>query len=62
MPVICPAGSKAVSSQASSDVKPTAEDPVTLVFDGHFSHVCNLKVINSDWKNYVTTTSLPPHT
>lgn len=42
-------------------VKPTAEDPVLLVFDGHFTHTRNIDVINIARENHVIIVCLPPH-
>jgi hypothetical protein len=42
-------------------IKPTAEDPVILVLDGHLSHSHNLEVINLGQENRVSIISLPPH-
>lgn len=42
-------------------VKPTEEDPVLLVFDGHFTHTRNIDVINIARKNHVIIVCLPPH-
>jgi hypothetical protein len=43
-------------------VKPTAEDPVILVLDGHFSHVHNFEVVDLYRENHVYIVSLSPHT
>ena len=43
------------------DTKPTKEDPVVLVLDGHYSHTRNLEVITLAWQNHVDTICLPPH-
>lgn len=44
-----------------SHVKPTEEDPVLLVFDGHFTHTRNIDVINIARDNHVVIVCLPPH-
>ncbi len=41
--------------------KPTEQDPVVLVLDGHYSHVRNLGVILEARKNFVSIVCLPPH-
>lgn len=41
--------------------KPTKEDPVLLVLDGHYSHTRNVNLIDMARKNYVTILCLPPH-
>ena len=41
--------------------KPTKEDPVILVLDGHYSHTRNLEVITLAWENRVDIICLPPH-
>jgi len=41
--------------------KPTKEDPVILVLDGHYSHTRNLEVITLARENHVDIISLPPH-
>lgn len=41
--------------------KPSADSPVLLILDGHFSHTRNLEVINIARENHVTIVSLPPH-
>jgi hypothetical protein len=43
-------------------VHPTAEDPVLLIFDGHFTHTRNIELINMARANHVTLVCLPPHT
>lgn len=45
-----------------SHVKPTADDPVLLILDGHLSHTKNLSVIEKARSNFVTILCLPPHT
>jgi hypothetical protein len=42
-------------------VKPSAEDPVLLVLDGHFSHTRNLEVVLLARDSFVTIVCLPPH-
>jgi hypothetical protein len=44
-----------------SFVKPSKEDPVVLVVDGHYSHTRNIDVINLAHKNGVSIVCLPPH-
>lgn len=41
--------------------KPSAEDPVILVLDGHYSHTRNLDVILHARESHVTIVCLPPH-
>jgi len=41
--------------------KPTKEDPVILVMDGHYSHTRNLEVITLAQENHVDIICLPPH-
>ena len=41
--------------------KPSAEDPVVLVLDGHYSHTRNLDVINLARENHIEIICLPPH-
>ena len=41
--------------------KPTKEDPVILVLDGHYSHTRNLEVITLARENHVDIICLPPH-
>lgn len=41
--------------------KPSAEDPVLLILDGHLSHTKNLDVILKARQNHVTIICLPPH-
>jgi len=41
--------------------KPTKEDPVSLVLDGHCSHTRNLEVITLARENHVDIICLPPH-
>ncbi|GBP59179.1 CENP-B homolog protein 2 [Eumeta japonica] len=42
-------------------VKPSKEDPVLLVLDGHYSHTRNLDVIDIARDNGVSVVCLPPH-
>ncbi|KAJ8939983.1 hypothetical protein NQ314_010923 [Rhamnusium bicolor] len=44
-----------------SFVKPSAEDPVLLVLDGHYSHTRNVDVILLARENNISIISLPPH-
>ncbi|KAJ8941970.1 hypothetical protein NQ314_010190 [Rhamnusium bicolor] len=44
-----------------SFVKPSAEDPVLLVLDGHYSHTRNVNVIRLARENNISIISLPPH-
>ncbi|KAJ4451750.1 hypothetical protein ANN_03221 [Periplaneta americana] len=41
--------------------KPTAEDPVLLVLDGHYSHTRNIDLINKARENHIIIICLPPH-
>jgi len=41
--------------------KPTKEDPVILVLDGHYSHTRKLEVITLARENHVDIICLPPH-
>lgn len=43
-------------------VKPSREDPVLLILDGHYSHTRNIDVIEAGRKNCVTILCIPPHT
>lgn len=43
-------------------VKPSAESPVLLFLDGHYSHTRNIEIIELARQNHVTIVSLPPHT
>jgi hypothetical protein len=45
----------------SKHTKPTKEDPVILVLEGHYSHTRNLEVITLARENYVYIICLPPH-
>lgn len=47
--------------QFLDSVKPTKEDPVILVLDGHYSHTRNLPLLESAKENGVHIVSLPPH-
>lgn len=42
-------------------VKPSKEDRVLLVLDGHYSHTRNIDVIRLARENYISIISLPPH-
>ena len=42
-------------------VKPSADSPVLLIFDGHYSHTRNIEVIDLARNNHVVMVSLPPH-
>jgi len=42
--------------------KPTAEDPVLLIFDGHATHTKNLTLIEMARENHVHILVIPPHT
>ena len=44
-----------------SHVKPSREDPVVLILDGHYSHTRNLDVIELARRNNVIIICLPPH-
>lgn len=44
-----------------AQVKPSKDDPVLLVLDGHLSHTKNLGVILKARENHVTILCLPPH-
>lgn len=41
---------------------PSAESPILLIFDGHYSHTRNIEIIELARVNHVTIISLPPHT
>ncbi|XP_062711772.1 uncharacterized protein LOC134289633 [Aedes albopictus] len=41
--------------------KPTKDDPVLLILDGHVSHTKNLQFLDLARENHVTVVSLPPH-
>lgn len=41
--------------------KPTEEDPVILILDGHYSHTKNLEVVNVARAHHVVIICLPPH-
>lgn len=41
--------------------KPSADDPVVLILDGHYSHTKNLEVIIIARENHVHIICLPPH-
>ncbi|OWR41608.1 hypothetical protein KGM_209435 [Danaus plexippus plexippus] len=40
----------------------TAESPILLIFDGHYSHTRNIEIIELARVNHVTIISHPPHT
>ena len=42
--------------------KPTAADPVLLIFDGHATHTKNLELIRKARENHVHILVIPPHT
>lgn len=42
-------------------VKPSENDPVLLILDGHYSHTRNMDVIELARENHVSIISLPPH-
>jgi hypothetical protein len=42
-------------------VKPSADDPVLLIGDGHYSHARNLDVVEKAREHSVAIVSLPPH-
>lgn len=44
-----------------SYTKPTQDDPVLLVLDGHYSHTRNVDVIDMAKENHVAIVCLPPH-
>ncbi|CAH0721624.1 unnamed protein product, partial [Brenthis ino] len=44
-----------------SIVKPSKEDPVLLILDGHYSHTRNLDVIDIGRDNGISIVCLPPH-
>jgi len=41
--------------------KPTKDNPVTFVLDGHYSHTRNLEVFTLARENHVDIICLPPH-
>lgn len=41
--------------------KPSQEEPLLLILDGHYSHTRNIEVIDLARQNNVTIISLPPH-
>ena len=43
-------------------VKPSREDPVLLILDGHYTHTRNLDIIEAGRTNFVTIICIPPHT
>lgn len=44
------------------NVKPTLDDPVLLIIDGHYSHTKNIDVIDRAREKGVRIVCLPPHT
>lgn len=44
-----------------SHVKPSLEDPVILILNGHYTHTRNLEVITVARENHVHIACLPPH-
>ncbi|KAL1377512.1 hypothetical protein pipiens_016215 [Culex pipiens pipiens] len=42
--------------------RPTKEEPVLLLFDGHKSHTKNLQLLEKARRNHVRIVSIPPHT
>lgn len=44
-----------------TNVKPTRDDPVILIVDGHYTHTRNLEVITVARENNVHIVCLPPH-
>lgn len=42
-------------------VKPSADDPILLIVDGHYSHTRNLDMVDKARENRVSIVSLPPH-
>jgi hypothetical protein len=42
-------------------VKPSADDPVVLIADGHYSHTKNIDVVDKAREHSASTVSLPPH-
>ncbi|GBP76354.1 hypothetical protein EVAR_52996_1 [Eumeta japonica] len=41
---------------------PTAESPILLILDGHYSHTRNLEILEVARERHVVIVSLPPHT
>lgn len=41
--------------------KPSQDDPVLLILDGHYSHTKNIEVLDLAKTNFVVIISLPPH-
>ncbi|XP_039313972.1 uncharacterized protein LOC105206643 [Solenopsis invicta] len=41
--------------------KPTEDDPIVLVLDGHYTHTRNIEVINIARENHILIVCLPPH-
>jgi len=42
-------------------IKPSADDPVLLIVDGHYSNTKNLDVVDKAREHSVVIVSLPPH-
>lgn len=42
-------------------LRPTAQNPILLILDGHVSHTKSLNVINFARENHIILLSLPPH-
>ena len=42
-------------------VKPSADDPVLLIVDGHYSHTKNIDVVDKAREHSFSIVSLPPH-
>jgi len=42
-------------------IKPSADDPVLLIVDGHYSNTKNLDVVDKAREHSVAIVSLPPH-
>ena len=42
--------------------KPSKDDPVLLILDGHNSHTKNIDIVNLARENGISIVSLPPHT
>lgn len=45
-----------------SKTKPSKDDPILLILDGHHTHTKNIDIIDIARENHVTIVSLPPHT
>lgn len=41
--------------------KPTSDNPVLIIFDGHYSHTRNIEIIDLAKTNHVSLVCLPPH-